>query len=106
MSENSDAPELAAVLKSLVEQCQDPGRLMELYYWSAEHDLLDVMRQFIALSPGVRAKLHGFLMLVKDAPGSVTAEIGETGELTFSAPVAAELAKQLTNSADAPPILH
>jgi hypothetical protein len=98
--------ELAAVLKRLIEQCPNPGRLMELYYYSGERDLAEVMRQYVALSPGVRAALHGFLMLVKDEPSSVTAEIGESGELTFSAPAAAELAKTLTNSGELPPILH
>ncbi|HLH98495.1 MAG TPA: hypothetical protein VKW08_25580 [Xanthobacteraceae bacterium] len=106
MTDHTQETKLAAVLKRMVEQCQNPAELMELYYWSAEHDLIDVMRQYVALSPGVRAALHGFLMLVKDEPGSVTAEIGETGELTFSAPAAVELAKRLTNSGAAPPFLH
>ena len=106
MSERNEELDLAAVLKRLIEQCPNPGRLVELYYWSAEHDLAEVMRQYIALSPGVRAALHGFLMLVKDEPGSVTAEIGESGELTFSAPAAAELAKRLTSPEGALPILH
>jgi hypothetical protein len=80
---------------------------MEIYYWSGEHDLVEVMRQYISLSPGVRAKLHSFLMLVKDQPDTVTAEIGESGELTFSAPAATELAKRLTTTAgETPPILH
>ena len=106
MTDSNDDIKPAAVLQSLVEQCQNPRNLMELFYWSSEHDLVEVMRQYIALPPGVRAALHAFLMLVKDAPGSVTAEIGESGELTFAAPAAAELAKKLTNSEAAPPILH
>jgi len=104
---NNEELKLAAVIKSLLEQCPNPGRLMEIYYWSGEHDLVEVMRRYISLPPPVRAMLHGFLMLVKDAPNSVTAEIGESGELTFSAPAAAELAKRLTTSPEgAPPILH
>jgi hypothetical protein len=103
--EHNQQLDLTAVLKCLVEECPNPGRLMELYYWSDERDLIDVMRQFIALSPPVRAALHGFLMLAKDEPTAVTCEIGESGELTISTPAAAELARRLTDTGEAP-ILH
>jgi hypothetical protein len=106
MTDRRDEPPLAAVLKSIVEECPHPARLIELYYWSAEHELTDVMRQFIALSPEVRATLHAFLMLVKDAPGSVTVQIAEGGEMTFSAPAAVELAKKMAGPGAPPPFLH
>jgi hypothetical protein len=106
MTNRPDGPPLAGLLKRIVEECPHPARLIELYYWSAEHELADVMRQFIALSPEVRAALHGFLMLVKGEPGSVTAQIAENGELTFSAPAAVELAKKLANPDAPPPFLH
>jgi hypothetical protein len=63
------------------------------------------MRQYIALSPEVRATLHAFLMLVKDE-GSVTVQIAENGEMTFSAPAAAELAKRIMNPEVPPSFLH
>ena len=86
MTDRSDERPLAGLLKRIVEECPHPARLIELYYWSAEHELADVMRQFIALSPEVRASLHAFLMVVKDDPGSVTVQIAQNGEMTFSAP--------------------
>ncbi len=106
MTDRSDERPLAGVLKRIVEECPHPARLIELYYWSGEHELADVMRQYIALSPEVRAALHGFLMLVKDEPGSVTVEIAANGEMTFSAPVAEQLAKKIASIGRPPPFLH
>jgi hypothetical protein len=106
MTDRPDGPPLAGLLKRIVEECPHPARLIELYYWSAEHELADVMRQFIALSPEVRATLHAFLMLVKDEPGSVTVQIAESGEMTFSAPAAVELAKKMAGQGAPPPFLH
>jgi hypothetical protein len=45
-------------------------------------------------------------MLVKDEPGSVTVQIAENGEMTFSAPAAAELAKRIMNPEVPPSFLH
>jgi hypothetical protein len=107
MTDRADEQHLAGLLKSLVEDCPHPARLIELYYWSAEHELADVMRQYIALPPEVRAALHAFLMLVKDEPGSVSAQIAANGELTFSAPAAVELAGRIAGGPDTPPaFLH
>jgi len=106
MTDRPDERHLAAVLKSLVEECPHPARLIELYYWSTEHDLADVMRQYIALSSEVRAALHAFLMLVKDEPGSVTVQIAPNGELTFSSPAVVELARKIAGLGAPPPFLH
>jgi hypothetical protein len=106
MTDQQDERPLNGVLKRIVEDCPHPGRLIELYYWSSERELAEVMRQYIALSPEVRAALHAFLLLVKDAPGSVTVRIGQDGELAFSAPAAAELARKMANTESPPPFLH
>jgi len=106
MTDQPQQQRLNAVLKGLLEECPHPARLLELYYWSAEHELAEVMRQYIALSAEVRAALHAFLLLVKDAPGSVTVRIAENGELAFSAPAAAELARKMANVSPPPPFLH
>src|SRR5258708_38002052 len=106
MTDRSNERPLAGLLKRLVEECPDPARLVELYYWSAEHQLAEVMRQYIALSPEVRTALHGFLMLVKDEPGSVTVQISANGEMTFSAPAVADLAEKIGSQGPPPPFLH
>jgi hypothetical protein len=106
MTDRPDELSVAGVLKRIVEECPHPGRLIELYYWSTEHELADVMRQYIALSSEVRAALHAFLLLVKDAPGSVKVRIAANGELAFSAPAAAELARRMAGAGPPPPFLH
>jgi hypothetical protein len=106
MTDRPDEPPLAGVLKRIVEECPHPGRLIELYYWSAEHELAEVMRQYIALSPEVRAALHAFLLLVKDAPGSVKVRVAANGELAFSAPAAEELARKMAGTGPPHPFLH
>jgi hypothetical protein len=106
MTDQPHESPLAGVLKSIAEECPHPARLIELYYWSAEHELADVMRQYIALAPEVREALHAFLMLVKDQPGSVTAQIALNGELTFSAPAAVELARRMAGPGAPSPFLH
>jgi hypothetical protein len=106
MTDQRDEQPLNRVLKRIVEDCPHPGRLIELYYWSAERELADVMRQYVGLSAEVRTALHAFLLLVKDAPGSVTVRIAENGELAFSAPAAAELARKMASVGPPPPFLH
>jgi hypothetical protein len=106
MTDQPEERQLAGVLKRMVEECPHPARLIELYYWSGEHQLADVMRQYIALSSDVRAALHAFLMLVKDEPGSVTVQIATNGEMTFSAPAAEELAKRIAGPGRPLPFLH
>ena len=106
MTDRPDEQQLTGLLKRIVDECPDPARLIELYYWSAEDELAEVMRQYIGLSPEVRTALHAFLLLVKDEPGSVTARIAANGELALSAPAAAELAKRLTGSGPPRPFLH
>ena len=61
---------------------------------------------FVREGAQVVATLHAFLMLVKDAPGSVTVQIAEGGEMTFSAPAAVELAKKMAGPGAPPPFLH
>ena len=106
MTDQPDEEHLAVLLKRIVEQCPHPSRLIELYYWSAEHQLAEVMRQYIALSPEVRTALHGFLMLVKDEPGTVTVQIAANGAMTFSAPAIADFAEKIGSQGPPPPFLH
>jgi hypothetical protein len=106
MTDQADERQLTGLLKRIVDECRHPARLIELYYWSAENELAEVMRQYIALPPEAREALHAFLLLVKDAPGSVTARIASNGELTLSAPAAVELASRLAGGGPPRSFLH
>lgn len=103
---HSQRHELTEVLKRIVADCRHPARLVELYYWSAEPELAEVMRQYIALPDEVRAALHAFLMLVADDPGSVILRITGEGEMVLSSPAAAELARKLEKPGIRPPMVH
>lgn len=86
-----------AVLRELVEVCPHPERLLELYYWSAEPELLQTLQRYIGLPEQTREALRAFLTMVADCPDSVRVHVSRNGEVTLSSPVIAEL----MNSTDA-----
>src|SRR5262245_27873925 len=99
--------ELTDLLRSLVTNCRDPARLVELYYWSVEPELAEVMRHYLALPRDVSTMLHAFLMLAAQDPGSVNLRISGDGEMILSSPLAAEAARRLgTPDNPAPPVVH
>ena len=98
--------ELVDLLKRMVAECRHPARLVELYYWSTEPELAEVMRQYVALPEEVRASLHAFLMLAAGDPDSVNHRFGSDGELILSSPATEELARKLVSPPIRPPVVH
>jgi hypothetical protein len=98
--------ELTELVKRIAANCRDPARLIELYYWSGEPELAEVMRQYMALPDEVRAALHAFLMLVADDPDSVTHRITREGEMILASPATAEIARTLAEASVRPPVVH
>jgi hypothetical protein len=86
---------LTGLLNRIVADCQYPARLVELYYWSAEPELVEVMRHYLALPAEARATLHMFLSLSADDPNSVKIRAVRSGELRLSSRAAAELPDRL-----------
>lgn len=80
-----------AVLRELVEVCPHPARLLELYYWSAEPELLQTLHRYIGLPEQPREALRAFLTMVADRPDSVRVHVSRNGDLTLSSPVIARL---------------
>ena len=74
-------PKLPDVLTQIVAKC-DPGRVMELYYWSREPGLLDIMRAIGAMPEASREALESFFALVGD-PQSVAATWETSGRLSL-----------------------
>ena len=93
------APEPAskarAVLRELIECCPDPARLLELYYWSAEPELLDLVRRYIDLPERPREALRAFLSMVADCPDSVVVNVSRNGDVTLSSPAVAQLMNKM-----------
>ena len=98
--------ELIDLLKRMVADCRHPARLVELFYWSSEPELAEVMRQYIALPEEVRASLHAFLMLAAEDPHSVNLRFGSDGEMILSSPATEELARRLVAPGIRPPVVH
>ncbi len=80
-----------SVLRELVEVCPHPARLLELYYWSAEPELLQTLRRYIDLPEQPREALRAFLTMVADCPESVRVKVSQNGEVTLSSPMIARL---------------
>jgi hypothetical protein len=87
-----------AVLRELIEHCCDPARLLELYYWSAEEDLVDTLRRYIELPEQPREALRAFLIMVADCPESVVVSVSQNGDLTLSSPTVAQLMSTIDGS--------
>jgi hypothetical protein len=102
----AEEQELTELLRSLVTNCRDPARLVELYYWSVEPELAEVMRHYIALPRDVSTKLHAFLMLAAQDPGSVHLRFSGNGEMILSSPLASEVARRLSTPDESPPAVH
>lgn len=83
------------VLRDLVEHCSNPARLLELYYWSAEEDLVDLLRRYIELPEQPREALRAFLIMVADCPNSVVVNVSQHGEVTLSSPTVTQLMSKM-----------
>ena len=57
-------------------------RLLELYYWSTEPDLLPVVRAFALLPSETRARLETFIRSAD--PNAVRAKLGRDGQIRLT----------------------
>src|SRR5215510_15014543 len=78
-------PRSAELLRSVLAECGDSARLLELYYFSREHDVLEIMRAIAALPEDARAALEAFLA-VSHEPAAITAKWDGAGRLTLASP--------------------
>ncbi|HZD92442.1 MAG TPA: hypothetical protein VE224_20295 [Pseudolabrys sp.] len=85
------AGKVRSVLLELAQACPDPGRLLELYYWSAEAELLEVLHHYIGLPEQPREALRAFLAMVSDCPNSVSVNVSANGDVTLSSAEVARL---------------
>ncbi len=60
----NEQPTLPDVVSRIVGRC-DPARLMELYYWSQEPGLLEIIRAVSAMPQATRAGVGGRLVGVE-----------------------------------------
>jgi hypothetical protein len=75
-------PQLRRLVEVMVHNCQDPVRLLELYYWSSEPGALPIIRGFALMPSKTRAALEAF---IRDAdPHSISAGKEASGRLRLT----------------------
>ena len=73
------------LIRMLVAGCGGTASVLELYYWSREPGMIDIMRGIVAMPEETRAAFEAFLALARD-PKSIEAAISATGVLTLASP--------------------
>ena len=76
-------PDLRKVVHALFRRIRSPARVIELYYWSLESRLCDVMRAIVAMPPETRQSLEAFLAIASKAD-AIHASLDSSGRLTLS----------------------
>jgi hypothetical protein len=77
------APKLETLVEQIIRQLDSPARVIELYYWSCEPQLLDMIRAIIAMPAPAREKLEAFLSMAGD-PETIAASIDRSGRLILT----------------------
>lgn len=75
MSESEDKPYTAKagdIVDAILSECRDPARLLELYYWSTDPELLPIIRGLASLPSETRLQLGAFLSATHPERVSVT----------------------------------
>jgi hypothetical protein len=71
------------LVRALVAGCGSPAQVLELYYWSKEPGLIDVIRAIVAMPEETRATLEAFMAISRDAK-SVVATLDRCGVLSLT----------------------
>jgi hypothetical protein len=73
------------LIRTLVAECGSPAEVLELYYWSREPGMIEVMRGIVAMPEEARTALEAFIALARD-PKSIEANWNPRGTLTLASP--------------------
>jgi hypothetical protein len=79
------------LIQTLAHGCDTPAKMLELYYWSKEPGLIEVIRGIAAMREEVRAAIEAFIVLAGDAR-SASADLDGRGVLTLASAEAAKTA--------------
>ena len=71
------------LVRALVAGCSSPAQALELYYWSKEPGLIDIIRGIVAMPEETRAALETFMAISRDAK-SVVATLDRCGVLSLT----------------------
>lgn len=87
------------VIKTLVNGESDPSRLLELYYWTREPGVVELIRAYLDLPQAAQRHLGDYLLNTR--PQSVVSSVDAQGRLILSksdAPPQARAEKQRQTS--------
>ena len=73
------------LIRMLVSACGSAAGLLELYYWSREPGMIDIVRGIAAMPEQTRAVCEAFIALAGD-PRSIEATLDARGVLTLASP--------------------
>jgi hypothetical protein len=73
------------LIRTLAAGCGSPAEVLELYYWSREPGMIEMMRDIVAMPEETRAALEAFISLARD-PKSIEANLDPDGALTLTSP--------------------
>jgi hypothetical protein len=77
------------LIRTLAACCASPAELLELYYWSKEPGLAEVIRAIATMPEETRAAIEAFIALARNAK-TVSADLDGRGVLTLSSDEAAK----------------
>jgi hypothetical protein len=72
------------VIRTLVNGGADSSRLLELYYWSQEPGIVELVRAYLEMNERARLAMGNFLLSAK--PQSIAAALDGQGRLVLSRP--------------------
>jgi len=75
----------ARILQLILAECEDSARLLELFYFSREPGMLEVIRALVAMPEQTRASIEAFLTMANE-PTAISATWDASGRLTLNAP--------------------
>lgn len=70
------------VMKTSVDGGTDSSRLLELYYWSQEPGVLELIRVFLEMNESTRLTVGNFMLTAR--PQSIVATFDASGRLVLS----------------------
>lgn len=69
----------------ILAECGNPAQMFELYYWSREPGMIDLVRGIAAMPEEARAAFEAFVALARD-PRLIRGVLSAHGELTLVSP--------------------
>jgi hypothetical protein len=72
------------VIKTLVNGGTDSSRLLELYYWSQEPGIVELVRAYLEMNERTRLTVGNFMLSAH--PQSIVAALDSEGRLVLSRP--------------------